>query len=289
MDYHSDRFKDHSLLVFKDEKLIAVLPGNRVDNTVYSHQGLTYGGLIVHKKSKFRDVAEAFKHILIYLESQEVKDLTLKLIPSIYHKQPSDELDYLCFKTNAERIRCDILSTRTPRNCKVSSNRMEGVKRGQKHNLKIREVDDFSTFWNAVLIPNLDRKHQAAPVHSLEEITHLKSKFPNNIRQFNVYQNDKLVAGTTIFESDLVAHSQYISANEEKNTLGSLDYLHYYLITELFHEKAYFDFGISNENDGRQINNGLQYWKEGFGARSVVQSFYKVNTANHKLLNDLML
>ena len=51
MDYHSDRFMDHSLLVFKDEKLIAVLPGNQVDNTVYSHQGLTYGGLIVHKKA----------------------------------------------------------------------------------------------------------------------------------------------------------------------------------------------------------------------------------------------
>ena len=46
MDYHSDRFIDYSLMVYKNDKVIALLPANRVDDTLYSHQGLTYGGLI---------------------------------------------------------------------------------------------------------------------------------------------------------------------------------------------------------------------------------------------------
>ena len=37
MDYHSDRFTDHSLMMYKDEELIAVLPANIKDRTVYSH------------------------------------------------------------------------------------------------------------------------------------------------------------------------------------------------------------------------------------------------------------
>ncbi|MFT6748422.1 MAG: hypothetical protein ACJAQ1_000334, partial [Flavobacterium sp.] len=45
MEYHSDRFEDFSLLVFNNkEKLVAILPANRVDESVFSHQGLTYGG-----------------------------------------------------------------------------------------------------------------------------------------------------------------------------------------------------------------------------------------------------
>ncbi|HQW68620.1 MAG TPA: hypothetical protein PLH25_03065, partial [Flavobacterium sp.] len=46
MEYHSDRFEDYSLLVFEDEKLISIFPANRVENTVFSHQGLTYGGFV---------------------------------------------------------------------------------------------------------------------------------------------------------------------------------------------------------------------------------------------------
>ena len=49
----------------------------------------------------------------------------------------------------------------------------------------------------------------------------LKQKFPKLIRQFNVYKNDILVAGTTIFETKYVAHSQYISGNDEKNPIVS--------------------------------------------------------------------
>ena len=109
------------------------------------------------------------------------------------------------------------------------------------------------------MIPNLDNKHDVKPVHSLDEIQLLKSRFPKQIRQFNVYHNDTIVAGTTIFETKYVAHSQYISGNADKNTLGSLDFLHHYLLEEVFADKKYFNFGISNENNGQNINEGLQY------------------------------
>jgi len=82
---------------------------------------------------------------------------------------------------------------------------------------------------------------------------------------------------------------QYISANKEKNKLGSLDYLFTYLIEEVFNSKEYLDFGNSNENNGKNINQGLLYWKEGFGARSVTQDFYEIKTSNFKKLENIMI
>lgn len=290
MDYHKDRFEDYSLMVFKDEKLVAVLPANRVEDKLFSHQGLTYGGLVISKKLKLHHFIDVFKTILKFLDSNHFTTLYLKLIPSIYTSLPSDELDYLLFLTKSKLYRKDTLSVVVlDEQIKLSKDRLAGYKKGLKNGLEVREVDGFEEFWNAILIPNLKSKHNVNPVHSLEEITLLKQQFPKKIRQFNVYSDNKIVAGTTIFETKYVAHSQYISGNDEKNQSGSLDFLHHYLIKEVFKSKRYFDFGISNENKGLQLNSGLLYWKEGYGARTITQDFYEVSTENFKLLEDVLI
>lgn len=289
MDYHKERFEDCSLLVFKGEQLVGILPANKVGNTIYSHQGLTYGGLVLQFNIKFRDVLDIFKSVLEWMHTNSFNFFELKLLPSIYHKIPSDEISYLLFKAQANLERRDILSVVNPKGLKLSKDRKSGIKRGGKLELSVKEANDFELFWNQILIPNLKLKHDTQPVHTLEEITHLKSQFPNYIRQFNVYLGHEIVAGTTIFETERVAHSQYISGNSEKNTLGSLDFLHHFLLTEVFYDKPYFDFGISNENQGQNINEGLLYWKEGFGARSQTQSFYRIETKNYVNLENVML
>jgi hypothetical protein len=161
---------------------------------------------------------------------------------------------------------------------------MEGVKRGIKNELSVKEESNFELFWNEILIPNLASKHNAKPVHTLSEITKLKNLFPNNIRQFNVYNNEELLGGTTVFVNKKVVHSQYISGNETKNVSGSLDFLHHHLIKEVFKDYHFHDFGICNEYDGRKINKGLLFWKESFGAKTVIQNFYEVETVNYSIL-----
>lgn len=290
MDYHKDRFEDFSLLVFKNEKLVAVLPANKVGQKIYSHQGLTYGGLILKKDVKFNIVIEIFFNLLCSLKESGFENLIMKQVPSIYESIFTEEIQYLMFVLKAKLIRRDTLSVIDLNNkLKISNNRQEGYKKAQKYNLVIKEEDNFESFWNTILVKNLKEKHNARPVHTIDEINILKKLFPENIRQFNVYNKDKIVAGTTIFESQNVAHSQYISGDENKNILGSLDFLHIHLVNEIFKRKKYFDFGTSNENNGLQINKGLQFWKEGFGARTVIQDFYDVKTSNYLLLNNVYI
>ncbi|RBP27627.1 hypothetical protein DFR65_10913 [Oceanihabitans sediminis] len=290
MGYHQDRFEDYSLMVYKKEKLIAVLPANASDKRVFSHQGLTYGGLLFSDMLKLKDVSVCLKLVLQYFQSNGFAYLHLKQLPTIYSPIPNDELQYLMFVLDAKLLGRETFSVlKLDNKPKLSKDRVAGKKRAIKQNLVVKEEKDLAAFWNNILIPNLAEKHQAKPVHSLEEITYLKTKFPNNIRQFNVYLEDVLVAGTTIFETKQVAHSQYISANVDKNLIGSLDFLHIHLIEKVFKDKMYFDFGTSNTNQGRNINAGLQYWKEGFGARTITQDFYEIDLSSANKLDALFI
>lgn len=290
MEYHQNRFEDYSLLVFQDEKLIALFPANKVDQQIYSHQGLTYGGIVVDYGVRLDKFIAVFQAVLAFYESIGIESIHVKLLPSIYTSFPSEELNYCCFLADAKLLKTDTLAViDLSTDFSILKNRMEGVNRGVKHGLIVKETDSFDSFWNEILLPNLAEKHKKEPVHSLEEITYLKAKFPNQIRQFNVYFQNQLVAGTTIFESDFVAHSQYIASNSTKNELGSLDFLHHYLLTEVFTTKKFFDFGISNELAGRKLNQGLHYWKESFGARTVVQEVYAIATNKHINCNEVLL
>ncbi len=289
LEYHKDRFYDYSIMFYKDNEVIAVFPANKVNKTIYSHQGLTYGGLIIGSHIKFSDVLKIFRLLLSHLHSNNYASLIIKEIPEIYRILPSSEVKYLLHIVDSKLIRRDVLSVVKIGKNSYSRDRVQGNKRGEKFKLNVKEVTNFDDFWNTILIPNLKSKHEVSPVHSLEEITRLKSLFPKKIRQFNVYLDDMIVAGATIFETKTTAHVQYISANKEKNKLGSLDYLFTYLIEEVFNSKEYLDFGNSNENNGKNINQGLLYWKEGFGARSVTQDFYEIKTSNFKKLENIMI
>ena len=290
MDYHAEKFEDFSLLIFYNSDLIALFPCNIRDGEVYSHEGLSYGGVMVKTDLKFLNYLELFTHLLKYFDEKSIKKLYIKQIPSIYNSNFNGELDYLSFVTGAKIYRRDIISVIDMQNeNKISKDRIQGYKRGVKNKLEIKETDDLDDFWNSILIPTLSNRHDVNPVHSLEDIKNLKRNFNNNIKQFNIYHEGHIVAGTTIFLTKNVAHVQYIGSNSEKNSLGSLDFLFYNLITDHLSNYKYFDFGNSHEQNGMKINNGLNYWKEGYGARSLTHDFYEITTSNFYKLNNLII
>lgn len=291
MDYHKERFNDASLLVLKEDKLVALLPANKVDNIVYSHQGLSYGGLIINEKSKFEEVVLIFKSLLKHFKELSVLSLIIKEVPSFYTHQPSDFLSYLSFVLKGKMIKSEILSVidNSTSHIKISNQRIRGVKKAVKQSLEVREESKLTSFFNDILIPNLNDIHKVKPVHSVQEIQLLKDCFPNSIRQFNVYNKGEIVAGTTIFETENVAHAQYIASNSNRQELGSLDFLFNHLIKEVYQEKKFFDFGTSNENSGLNINTGLLYFKESFGARTIIQSTFEFSTENHHLLDTIFI
>lgn len=291
MEYHSDRFEDASVLVFKNENVIAIFPANKVQNEIHSHQGLTYGGLVVQNDLYGSDFFSCFKAVLQYFEKLEITEVVIKAMPTIFTSQAAEELQYLAFICEAKLTRCDLhacinfnqpyrVSKSVIRDCNQTLKKLQ---------LQVKKSDDLELFWNTLLIPNLHEAHQAKPVHNLDEILMLKTKFPENISFFGCYQQNDLIGGVVIFETPTVAHCQYISGTKQLNKLLGLSVLMQSVISYYSDKKMYFNFGTSNENQGKNINSGLLTWKEKFGARNVSQPFYSFKTTSYFKIDSILI
>ncbi|TDS66249.1 GNAT family N-acetyltransferase [Myroides indicus] len=287
MEYHQHRFEEMSILIVDNNTIKAIFPANRDGSTVISHQGLTYGGLICDMGINLENYIQYFKLLLKYYSNLDIEEILIKDIPPIYSCVFSEEISYIAFLLNAHLYRRDVLSViDLKRKLPFSENRRRMCRKASSKKYFVSETADFSSFWNSILIPRLKEKYNVNPVHTLNEIELLKQCFPNQIRQFNVYNTQcEIVGGVTVFETQKVAHLQYIAGKEQGNKDGALDFLQKKIIEDIFADKDFFDFGISNEDNGKTLNKGLLHWKEGFGARTVIQDFYAFKTSSFAKLD----
>ena len=275
MDYHSDRFIDCSFLFFKKGKLYAVLPANVKDNTLYSHQGLTYGGIITSNKTSTRDVLNFFTRLDKELYDRGIRKVVYKPVPYIYHRLPAQEDIYALFKRNANKIGCNI-SSAVYQNKKIKFNesRRSGIRKAQNMNLTICASENFQQFIQ-LLNKNLQNKYGTNAVHSLNEIINLHSIFPENIKLYTAEKSNKILAGTIIYIMTNIIHVQYISADDEGKKIGAIDLLFDELINNIYLNIPIFDFGQSTEQMGNYLNKNLIFQKEGFGGRGVCYDIYE--------------
>lgn len=277
VEYHSDRFIDHSLMIYEGKQLVALLPANLEEKALASHSGLTFGGFITNREMTVPTMLEIFDQLMHYLTAQSINRLIYKCIPYIYHSIPAEEDRYALFRKGARLFRRDVTSAvLLSEKVRFQEIRRRCIKKAKSASLQVKKVDDFKSYWD-ILQANLAEKYGRKPVHSLPEIQYLHGKFPDNIKLFASYQGDAMLAGVVVYESKNVAHAQYIGSSEESRRIGALDAVFAYLIEEYYQDRRYFDFGISTENEGRYLNEGLIFFKEGFGARAVVHDFYEVD------------
>lgn len=277
MEYHSDRFEDFSLLVFEDEKLRAILPANKRENAVYSHQGLTYGGLVFLSKLKAEKAEVILDEILFFLKENKIETFYYKPIPGFYFSEGNAVIDFFLLKRGAVLERKEMnLAVNLSAPLKISKSKMKHFRRIENLDLDIVEEENFDPFWEKVLEPRLLEKFNTKPVHSKEEITLLKTKFPLSIKQFSAYKDDEIIAGITIFETKNVIKSQYGATSKTGEEFRALDFLFINLIHKYKRKgKQFFDMGIVN-SDTEDYNAGLLKQKEELGCSVYSQDFYKI-------------
>lgn len=267
MDYHQDRFFDHSLIVFKDGNLVAILPANHVGKVIWSHQGLSYGGLVLEKDAKLPDVLQYFESIIEYLKSNGFEKWIYKSLPAFYQSEPAFEEEYALFRFKAERIRVEVNSlVDLTKPISFAKDRKRMVQVGINNGLKVVEEHEFDLFWSEILVPTRWETHKVIPAHSFQEIQLLAQFFPLNIAHFNVYKESELISGATVFIAGQVVHTQYIASSSLGKKLGAADFLIDFLIQKYAKDFKTLSFGISTDTQGQRLNEGLLYWKNGFGA-----------------------
>lgn len=285
IDYHLDRFVDHSLIIYKKDIPVAVFPATEIGNEINSYEGLPYGGLLYSQDLKQIDILQLFAKLVKYYHDLGFVRILYKAIPTYFHNFLAQEDLYAVFLLQSSLSRRDTsFVINMENNPDINNMKSRNIKKGFNLQLEIKINDYFDQFWNEVLTPMLALKYNKKPVHSLDEITHLSHNNPGRIEQHCVYLDGKIIAGTTIFINNYVIHAQYIAANEEGYNICALDYLFFHLIKNVYSSCKYFSFGIANENEGYFLNVGMVAWKEGFGARSWVHDFYMIETDKYYLL-----
>ena len=283
MDYHSDRFTDHSLMFYDEkERLIALLPANEKDAILYSHQGLTYGGLVMSNKSRASEVLEIFTITKAYLKEKGFKEWHYKQMPTCYHKCPSEEDEYALWRSGAKIETC-LISTTIPLNgCtaypEIERRRKRGIAKAEEAGYKIEESTDYEQFWR-IMEENLMDRYGLKPVHTLQEMLLLHSRFPKNIRLFLAVKDGKAEGGCVVYVANKTCiHIQYGHATPQGKQDGVLDLLYLTLMTAFQKEGyRYMDFGNSNEQGGLYLNENLIAQKEGFGGRGTVYKQWIIN------------
>lgn len=277
MDYHADRFSDHSLLAYRGGKLSAVLPANESGDILYSHQGLTFGGWVIpmlHFDGSL--MLELWDCFLAYCRERGFTEIIYKSVPHIYTSLPAEEEQYALFRHNATITVSNLSSTidlREPH--KFNMSKRQQLRKAEKADLRIEETRDYTAFW-AILEACLKERHEASPVHSLAEITLLASRFTSNIRLFTISDDEGVQAGVCIYDTGRVAHSQYTATTQKARNNYYLVKLYHHLIFDVFADRRYFDFGISNEDSGRVLNSGLLNQKFSMGGTGVVYNHYRI-------------
>lgn len=280
LSYHGERFNDLSLLVMDAGKLVGVFPAAQSLSDpalVVSHPGATYGGLVHQGKLGGTRMIEALEAIVEQYAKSGYQRLQYKPLPLIYATVPAQDDLYALFRLGAQRVRCDLSCAIDLAARRTSSERRRrGLKKAQAAVTLSSEPKLMGELWQ-VVAQNLARKHDARPVHSLGELAMLHERFPQHIQVRCALKDGVVEAGVVFFNAARVWHAQYIAASEAAYEVSALDAVFDAAILEA--EQAgsrYFDFGISNEDGGKVLNDGLYRFKSEFGGGGVAHEFYEL-------------
>lgn len=283
MDYHADRFSDFSLIATDSNGLIfAVLPACRVADELFSHAGLTFAGWIMGNRTDVITMLEVMQAAMGFLSQHGIRRLIYKAVPYIYTSYPAEEDVYALLRAGATIERSMISSAvdlAAPLPFDMSYR--QDVRR--VHNLGLTvsdtsEESDWIEFWQ-LLTSHLQSKFNTAPVHTLAEISLLRSRFPANIHLYTARKDNELLGGVVVYHSRTAAHSQYTALAETGRRLRVLPAIHARAMEAAAQMgERYFDFGTSADVSAASgLNRGLIGQKIASGARGVLYTTYTLS------------
>ena len=271
LNYHENvEFNDHSLLFYKNNKLIAALPAT-VENSIYSsHSGISFGGFIHNKYLSFSNAQDIIKSFISYIKKMKYKKIEITLPPKCYNHSSSDYIEFCLYKNNFQYERIELSNVLKLGNNfddlykSYKSSARQANRKANKSGVVIRESENFDVFYN-ILSKNLSLRHNVTPTHTLSELKKLKKLFPDKINLFTASLDEKIISGVINFIcNDNTVLAFYISHDIEFQNIRPLNMLFTHIFKwAIEHNYQYYDFGLFTVNGNPNLS--LARFKESFG------------------------
>lgn len=279
LSYHpKDRFKDHSLVVKKNGKLFSVFPAVELNRDgkkiISSHGGASYGGYVYNIDLNLKDAFDLVEGLVDDAKKNKFNRIQITLPPIIYETKYSNYIDFALVKNGFQYLKREISSVvqlDIDPGQLLYTYRAEArtaVNKSVKKGVVVRECDNYDEYYE-ILKKNLKLRHNVTPTHTIEELKKIKNLFPDEVRLWGAFLEDKLIAGVCNFSANSkVVLAFYISHNEDYQEYRAVNQLFYEIMKKYQEENFRFlDFGIFTVN--MDPNWGLARFKENFGARGI--------------------
>ena len=289
LNYHLDKkFKNHSLLFYKENILICVIPATTIlqnkKKVFHSHPGASFGGLVLKQNIAFKLIEQILHALEQYLIHIQINTIVLILSPVIYYKHVDESLNYLLVFKNYHIVEnyishyTNMRSTDTVYET-INKRKARYIKRLMKDkSLKIIKSKNFKTFYK--ILKQSKKKYNALPTHSLKELIKLQNLFPENIQLFVSIKKNIIIGGTLLFYPNIRTCLVFYNVVDKlyaNNQLASFQ-----LYNAMFCAKKnncnVIDFGVSHLPETSfplSPKFSLIQFKEQFGAKGCLRTVYR--------------
>ncbi len=288
--YHpAGKFQDASLLFFDGEKLVAVLPAAAKEENgkkmLVSHPGASYGGLVLGEDISVTETGELMDSLIAYARAQKYAGISfLRLTPASLQKSYSEDPLYWAFQQGFRMTRCemdgaiDFSGMKEDQVLALLSGKCRNmVRQAERAKIEVRLSNDFDSFW-PILESVLALRHGAKPTHTLAEIQKLHSLLPDGFRCLGAYREGKMVGGIVL----VTIHQQalYTLYMGQEYTAQQHHPIHLLLVEAMRlairEKRRVLHLGVSTEDGGTKVNEGLFFFKESFGCRPVRRESFEI-------------
>jgi hypothetical protein len=280
--YHpADRFQDHSLLFLDGEKLIAVLPAALKDNVLVSHPGASYGGFVLKPDVSVTETGAIVDTLIAYAKEKKFAGISLLRLPPVsLHRQWSEDQLYWAYQRGFSLTRTEMdgaidLSSLTPDMVmdSLTGKCRNMVRQAERAKITVKLTNDFATYW-----PVLEGRHGTKPTHTVEEILKLHALLPNHFRLLSAHAGKTMVGGIVLITiNDRALYTLYMAQEYS----AQKDHPMHLLLAEAMklaikEGKKVLHLGVSTEDGGKKVNEGLFFFKESFGCRPVRRESWEI-------------
>ena len=286
LSYHpEDRFKDHSLEIYKKNSLLSVFPAADIiingKKMLASHPGSSYGSFISNEELSIKNAMEMVSKLIDYSSKKGFEGIQLTIPPAFYSNRVSNYIEYSLLFNGFDYFKREVTSTLTIENSedkilnKFKPSHQRALRKSKKLGVKTkitRRIDEFFS----MLKNNLKIRHGVNPTHSLKELKLLIKLFPDSINIFGAFYDKQMIAGVlNITVKEGVSLAFYISHREDFQELRPLNLLFFDIFKwSLKNNIKVYDFGTFT--DKGIANMGLGRFKESFGASGVFRDSFKI-------------
>ena len=296
---HSRAFFDHNPLNLKDDnsfvflknnKIIGLLPANKYvkdgKTVLNSFLRSTYGGFVVGDDAGVVDMINMVELLKMDARENNIDEIIIRPSFSIYHRMPVNHIEYAMwmkgFTIKSREIELAIPITVDYQKY-FDSSAARSLKKSIKNGVTVNENGDLTKYWE-ILTTNLKEKHNATPVHTIDEIVRLIDLVgPHRVKLFTAESNGETIGGILVFLANKkVAHAQYIAADSDYQELRPLNLVTDHIIKWCLQNNfSFFNLGMACEPGGLELNTGLSRFKEGFGGRGVLRETMQIDLKNN--------